>query len=60
MLATLTTSGGGGGGGRTKPLVLDNGPEAVGIGGGGGGGGDKGPVEPLLAGSDAFRDVPHV
>lgn len=58
-VAMLAKSGGGGGGGRTKPLPFGevNGLGATGTGGSGGG---KGAVELLLAGNDAFRNVPHV
>jgi len=61
-VTTLAKSGGGGGGGRTKPVPFGEvgGPDATGTGTGGGGGGGKGVVELLFAGSDAFRDVPHV
>lgn len=59
-VTTLAKSGGGGGGGRTKPPLggVNGIPGATGTGGGGGGG--KGIAELLLAGGDAFRDVPHV
>lgn len=56
----LAKSGGGGGGGRIKPPLGGVGGFGGATGAGGGGGGGKGAVELLLAGRDAFRDVPHV
>jgi len=56
----LAKSGSGGGGGRIKPPPLGEVGGFGATGAGGGGGGGKGAVELLLAGRDAFRDVPHV
>lgn len=53
----LANRSGGGGGGRAN---ADAGFGAAFEAGGGGGGGGKGAFVPLLAGSDAFRDVPQI
>lgn len=56
----LAKNGGGGGGGKIKPPPLGEVDGFGATGARGGGGGGKGTVELLLAGRDAFRDVPHV